>query len=73
MPKKLIEIASEIVQTQVSLIPMTTADISSSLLKVFCILHQLQRTESGEIELPKTQESRRPRHSRQRIPSRKTR
>ena len=57
MPKKLIEIASEIVQTQVSLMPMTAADISSSLRQVFGTLHELQRTESGEIELPKTQES----------------
>ncbi len=57
MPKKLIEIASEIVQTQVSLIPMTAADISLSLRQVFGTLHELQRAESGEIELPKTQES----------------
>ena len=57
MPKKLIEIASEIVQTQVSLTPMTAADITSSLRQVFGTLHELQRAESGEIELPKTQES----------------
>ena len=57
MPKKLIEIASEIVQTQVSLTPMTAADITSSLRQVFSTLHELQRAESGEIELPKTQES----------------
>ncbi len=57
MPKKLIEIASEIVQTQVSHTPMTAADITSSLRQVFITLHELQRAESGEIELPKIQES----------------
>ncbi len=56
MPKKLIEIASEIVQTQVSNTSMTTADIASSLRQVFSTLQQMQRAESGEIELPKTQE-----------------
>jgi predicted transcriptional regulator len=56
MPE-LIEIASEIVQTQASRTPMTTTDISSSLGQVFATLHELQRVESGEIELPKTQES----------------
>ena len=57
MTKKLIEIASEIVQAQVSLTHMTAADISSSLREVFSTLHEMQRAESGEIELPKTQES----------------
>jgi len=57
MTKKLIEIASEIVQTQVALSPMTAADIASSLRQVFGTLHELQKAESGEIELPKTQES----------------
>jgi predicted transcriptional regulator len=57
MPKKLIEIASEIVQTQVALSPMTAADITASLRQVFGTLHELQGAESGEIELPKTQES----------------
>jgi predicted transcriptional regulator len=56
MPKKLIEIASEIVQTQVSLTPMSAADIAASLRQVFSTLHELQRGESGEIELPKIQE-----------------
>jgi len=51
MSKKLIEIASEIVQTQVSRTPMTTADISSSLRQVFVTLHELQRAESGEVIL----------------------
>jgi predicted transcriptional regulator len=57
MPKKLIEIASEIVQTQASRTAMTAADISSSLRQVFSTLYELQRAESGEIELPKAQES----------------
>ena len=57
MPKKLIEIASEIVKTQVSLTSMSATDITSSLRQVFSTLHELQRAESGEIELPKTQES----------------
>src|SRR5208337_2516159 len=57
MTKKLIEIASEIVQTQVSLTSMTATDIASSLRQVFSTLHELQKAESGEIELPKTQES----------------
>ncbi len=57
MPKKLIVIASEIVQTQVSKTSMTSTDIASSLRQIFGTLHELQRAESGEIELPKTQES----------------
>jgi predicted transcriptional regulator len=60
MPKKLIEIASEIVQTQVALSPMTTTDIASSLRQVFSTLHELQKAEAGEIELPKAQESPQP-------------
>jgi predicted transcriptional regulator len=57
MPKKLIEIATEIVQTQVSITPMSGADIASSLRQVFVTLRELQRAESGEIELPKIQEA----------------
>ena len=57
MPKKLIEIVSEIVEAQVSRTPMAAAEISSSLRQVFSTLQELQRVESGEIELPKTQES----------------
>ncbi|HYA41128.1 MAG TPA: MucR family transcriptional regulator [Syntrophobacteraceae bacterium] len=56
MPKKLIEIASEIVQYQASLTSMTAAEITSSLRQIFSTLHDLQRTESGEIELPTIQE-----------------
>jgi predicted transcriptional regulator len=47
MPKKLIEIASEIVQTQVSLGPMSTADIASSLRQVFSTLQELQKAETA--------------------------
>jgi predicted transcriptional regulator len=36
---------------------MTATDIASSLRQVFGTLHELQKAESGEIELPKTQES----------------
>ncbi len=57
MPKKLIEIASEIVQTQVSLTPMTATEITSYIRQVFSTLQEMQRAESGEIEVPKTQES----------------
>jgi predicted transcriptional regulator len=35
---------------------MTAADITSSLRQVFSTLHELQRAESGESELPATQE-----------------
>jgi len=57
MPKKLMEIASEIVQAQASKVSMTAADIASSLWQVFSTLNELQRAESGEIELPKIQET----------------
>ena len=60
MPKKLIEIASEIVQTQASLTSMTATDIVSSLRQVYGTLYELQRAESGEVELPETQESQPP-------------
>lgn len=56
MTKKLIEITSEIVQTQVSLSAMSAADITSSLRQVFSTLMELQKAESGEIALPKIQE-----------------
>ncbi len=56
MTKKLFEIASEIVQKQVSLTNMSATDIASSLRHVFCTLCELQRAESAEIELPKVQE-----------------
>jgi predicted transcriptional regulator len=54
--KKLIEIASEIVQTQVSLTPMSATEIASSLRQVFITLHELQKAEAGGIELAPTAE-----------------
>ncbi len=57
MTKKLFEIASEIVQTQVSITSMSGADIASSLRQVFGTLQQLQKAESGEIDLPAVQET----------------
>ncbi len=51
MPKKLIEIASEIVQTQVSLTPMTAADISLSLRQVFSTLQEMQKAEAAGIDI----------------------
>ncbi len=56
MSRKLIEIASEIVQTQVSQTHMTAAEIAASLRHVFNTLHELNRAESGEVELAKIQE-----------------
>ncbi len=52
MSKKLIEIASEIIHTRVSLTPMTATEITASLREVFCTLSELQKAEAGEIELP---------------------
>jgi predicted transcriptional regulator len=51
MTKKLIEIASEIVQTQVSSTPMKAAEITSSLRKVFGTLYELHKAETAGIEL----------------------
>ncbi|MGA2939014.1 MAG: MucR family transcriptional regulator [Syntrophobacteraceae bacterium] len=51
MTKKLIEIAAEIVQTQVSLTSMTATDIASSLRQVFSTLQEMQKAEAGGIEL----------------------
>jgi predicted transcriptional regulator len=51
MSKKLIEIASEIVQTQVSSTPMSAADITASLRQVFSTLLEMQKAEAGGIEL----------------------
>ncbi len=55
MPKKLIEIASEIVQTQVSITPMSGADIASSLRQVFITLNELQKAETAGIDIECTQ------------------
>jgi predicted transcriptional regulator len=54
MPKKLIEIVSKIVQTQVSRTSMTAADIASSLRQVFITLQELEKAETGGIELAPT-------------------
>ena len=51
MQKKLIEIASEIVQIQVSLTSMSATDIASSLRQIFSTLCELQKAEVGGIEL----------------------
>jgi predicted transcriptional regulator len=55
MPKKLIEIASEIVQTQVSRTSMSNADIASSLRQVFATLCELQKAETAGIDIEVTQ------------------
>ncbi|MFZ2447579.1 MAG: MucR family transcriptional regulator [Syntrophobacteraceae bacterium] len=55
MTKKLIEIASEIVQTQVSLTPMSATDISLSLRQVFSTLQELQKAEMAGADLELTQ------------------
>ncbi len=47
MQKKLIEIASEIVQAQVSRNRMSTADIAFSLRQVFGTLQELQKAETA--------------------------
>ncbi|MDR3556711.1 MAG: MucR family transcriptional regulator [Syntrophobacteraceae bacterium] len=57
MGRKIIEIASEIVQTQVSLAPMSSGEITSSLRQVFGTLLELQKAESGEIDLLQVQEA----------------
>jgi predicted transcriptional regulator len=57
MSKKLIEIASAIVKTQLSKTRMSPSDIAASLREVFITLRELQKAESGEIELPQTAES----------------
>ena len=57
MSKKLIEIASEIVQTQVSLSPMSAGEIASSLRQVFSTLQDLQKSELGGLDLEGSQQS----------------
>ena len=49
--RTVVEIASEIVQTQVSSAPMSATEITSLLRQVFGTLMELQKAESGEIEL----------------------
>jgi predicted transcriptional regulator len=55
MSKKLIEIASEIVQTQVSLSPMSASEIAVSLRQVFSTLQDLQKSELGGVDLEGSQ------------------
>jgi predicted transcriptional regulator len=55
MPKKLIEIASEIVQTQVSLTSMSATDIAASLRQVFSTLQEIQKAETAGIDIEITQ------------------
>ena len=55
MPKKLVEIASEIVQTQVSVKSMSAGEIALSLRQVFSTLHELQKAEAAGIEMEVTQ------------------
>jgi predicted transcriptional regulator len=45
MPKKLIEIASEIVQTQATLTPMSATELTNSLKQVFKTLQEMQKSE----------------------------
>ena len=56
MSRKLIEIASEIVQTQVSLTPMSAAEIALSLRQVFNALQGLQKAESAGTDVAVAQE-----------------
>ena len=51
MPKNLVEIASELVQAQVSLTSMTTADMTSSLRQVFNTLQEMQKAEIAGINV----------------------
>jgi len=61
MTKKLLEIASEIVQTQVSANHMSAAEIAASLRQVFNTLQEIQKAETGgtdiEIALPGSEAS----------------
>jgi predicted transcriptional regulator len=55
MSKKLVEIASEIVQTQVSLSSMSAGEIATSLRQVFRTLQDLQKAEVGEFDIGVTE------------------
>jgi predicted transcriptional regulator len=57
MSKKLIEIAAEIVQTQVSLSSMSASEIASSLRQVFSTLQDLQHVETKGVDLEGSQAS----------------
>lgn len=56
MPKKLVELASEIVVTQVSLKPMSSTEIVTYLRQVYSTLHSLQKAEAAGtiLELDQT-------------------
>lgn len=54
MSKKLFEIAAEIVQSQTSSSPMSTAEIASSLREVFRTLQEMDKSETGGIALEMT-------------------
>lgn len=51
MTKKLVEITSDIVQSQVSSTPMSAIDIASSLRKVFSTLRELQTAETSGVDI----------------------
>jgi hypothetical protein len=51
MDKKLVEITSEIVKTQVSLNLMSAADIATSLRQVYCTLKKLQKAETAGMDI----------------------
>jgi predicted transcriptional regulator len=55
MTKNLIEIASEIVQTQVSRTPMSGTEIASSLRQVFSTLSELQKAETAGTVIESSQ------------------
>ena len=55
MEKKLIEIASEIVKTQVSLTPMSAGEIAVSLRQVFTTLQDMQKSEVDGVSLESAQ------------------
>jgi len=51
MEKKLVEIASEIVKTQVALSPMSGIEIATSLREVFKTLQEMQKSEVDGIDI----------------------
>ena len=51
MPKRLVEIASELVQAQVSLTAMSAADMTSALRQVFNTLQEMQKAEIAGVNV----------------------
>lgn len=51
MSRKLVEIASELIQAQVSVVPMSAADIALSLRQVFKTLQAMQQSESAGTDI----------------------